>query len=109
MKINLIKFLSILLLVSCKSQESEINLKPKLELIDTLYVKFENQKLKYSQLDSILKDYTKNIPPELKDAIRIKLKIHTNDVTLGKVGEVKTSLRKNKLLKISYNPKNDER
>jgi hypothetical protein len=109
MKINLIIFLSIVLLFSCKSQETEINLKPELELIDNLNIKFENQTLKYSQLDSILKDYTQNIPPELKDAIRINLEVNSKEVTMQKVSEVKISLRKNKLLKINYKPKNDKR
>jgi len=109
MKIYLIIFFSIVLFVSCKSQKTEINLKPELELIDKLHLKFENQTLKYSQLDSILKDYTQNIAPELKDSIRINLNVNTKEVTMQNVSEVKISLRKNNLLKINYKPKNDER
>jgi len=109
MKLNFIIFFFLGLLVSCKSQELDININPKLKLIDKQTVKFENQILKYSQLDSILREYLKVIPPELKDSIRINLEVNTKIVTIQKVSDVKISLRRNKLHKINYKPINDER
>lgn len=109
MKINLFILLTIIVLLSCKYQESEINTSPKLKLIDQYNLKFENQTLKYSQLDSILNEYLKVVPTELKDSISINLEVHSKEVTIQKVSEVKISLRKNRLLKINYKTMNDEK
>jgi len=109
MRKTLVILLFAISLVACNSEESKINLNPKIELMNKELIKFENEKLKYPQLDSILKKYLQDIPPKLKDSIRVNLIVNTNEVTLGKVSEVKVSLRKNRILKVNYKPKNDER
>lgn len=109
MKETFVVTLFAILLGACNSEESNINLNPEIELLNKELIKFENEKLIYPQLDSILKKYLQNIPPNLKDSIRVNLIVNTNEVTLDKVSKVKVSLRKNRILKVNYKPKNDER
>ena len=90
---------------SCNSQSSKVNLSPKLELIDRSTLKFEGSNYAYSKIDSVLSVYKNNVPTNLMDSIRIELVVNTNKVPMGIVGDIKNSLRKNKIMKVTYKSK----
>jgi len=91
--------------MSCFSPVQKPKLTPKLELVDNVIFNFNDVEFTYAQIDSVLSTYKSGIDHNLTDSISIWLIVNVEIVTMGTVGQVKNSLRKNEFMKIIYTPK----
>jgi len=90
-----------MMLFSCTRLTDE-DLHPTIEILGKNKIIWNSKPAHLFHLDSLLSDYKEDIPQRLRDSIQVKFIVPVNETSMGTVLEVKSSLRKNKIFRVTY-------